>query len=109
MSEQQADAYKEKFRPGTDPSLDSEVEAALGGMSMDQILAQSPQPQESSQQSDAAAGNTRKGKVIRIGADEVFIDLGGKSQAMAPLVQFTEVKVGDEFEFTVDHFVVGGE
>lgn len=104
MSEQQADAYKEKFRPGTDPSLDSEVEAALGGMSMDQILAQSPQPQESSQQSDAAAGNTRKGKVIRIGADEVFIDLGGKSQAMAPLVQFTEVKVGDEFEFTVDHF-----
>src|SRR6185437_4975118 len=104
MSEQQADAYKEKFRPGTDPSLDSEVEAALGGMSMDQILAQSPQPQESSQQSDAGAGNTRKGKVIRIGADEVFIDLGGKSQAMAPLVQFTEVKVGDEFEFTVDHF-----
>ena len=104
MSEQQADAYKEKFRPGSDPSLDSEVEAALGGMSMDQILAQSPQPQEGSQQSDAAAGNTRKGKVIRIGADEVFIDLGGKSQAMAPLVQFTEVKVGDEFEFTIDHF-----
>lgn len=104
MSEQQADAYKEKFRPDNDPTLDSEVEAALGGMSMDQILAQSPQPQESAQQSEAAVGNTRKGKVIRIGADEVFIDLGGKSQAMAPLVQFTEVKVGDEFEFTVDHF-----
>ena len=104
MSEQQADAYKEKFRPGTDPSLDSEVEAALGGMSMDQILAQSPQPQENAQQSDSTVGNTRKGKVIRIGADEVFIDLGGKSQAMAPLVQFTEVKVGDEFEFAVDHF-----
>ncbi len=103
MSEQQADAYREKFRPAGDPSIDQEVESALGGISMDQILAQAPQNQQSGA-SDQPQDGTRKGKVISIGSDDVFIDLGGKSQGVAPLSQFTEVKIGDEFEFTVDHY-----
>jgi small subunit ribosomal protein S1 len=102
MSEQQADQYKEKFRPDADPSLDSEVEAALGGLSVDQIIAQGPQQPQ--QPADGAQGNTKRGKVISIGSDDVFVDLGGKTQAMAPLSQFTEVKIGDEFDFVIERF-----
>src|SRR5947207_223378 len=82
------------------PTIDQEVEAALGGISMDQILAQAPQNEQAAA-SDQPYDGARKGKVISIGSDDVFIDLGGKSQGVAPLSQFTEVKIGDEFEFNV--------
>ena len=99
MSEQQ---YKEKFRPDSDPTLESEVEAALGGLTVDQIVAQGPQQPRN--QGGGDASSTKRGKVISIGKDDVFVDFGGKSQAMAPLSQFTEVKIGDEFDFTIDRY-----
>ena len=37
-SSQQADEYKKKFRPDTDAAIDREVEAALGGMSVDELM-----------------------------------------------------------------------
>ncbi|HEX4793824.1 MAG TPA: S1 RNA-binding domain-containing protein [Humisphaera sp.] len=102
MSEQ-ADQYKEKFRPDTDSALDSEVEAALGGLTVDEIIAQGPQ-QPQAPAGDGAQGNVKRGKVISIGSDEVFVDIGGKTQAMAPLSQFTEVKIGEEFDFVIDRY-----
>ncbi|MDB5298690.1 MAG: ribosomal protein, partial [Phycisphaerales bacterium] len=46
----------------------------------------------------------RRGKVISVGKDEVFIDLGGKSQGVVSLLQFDDVKVGDEFDFVVEKY-----
>ena len=103
----QPDQYKEKFRPDADPSLDKEVEAALSGVSVEQLYGfdQRRAPADASQQPAAPpTGGARKGKVISIGRDDVFVDLGGKSQGVAPLAHFDTVKIGDEFEFTVDRY-----
>jgi small subunit ribosomal protein S1 len=110
----QGDEYKEKFRPDSDPALDKEIEAALGDVSMDQLLGfDQPQGATDAAKQPAgggggggqpAEGGVRKGKVISIGRDDVFIDLGGKSQGVVPLLQFNEIKIGDEFEFLVERY-----
>lgn len=102
--QQQVDPLKEKFRPSQDPDLDKQVNAALEGMSLDELL--SDKPKEASPEAPAVqtSGNVRRGKVVSIGKDDVFIEFGGKSQGVCSLLQFTEVKVGDEFDFHVDRY-----
>jgi small subunit ribosomal protein S1 len=111
MTEQQhhGDPYKEKFRTDADPELDKQVDAALAGMSLDQLMAtDKPNEQankEGGQQPVAPGGaNVRRGKVVSIGKDDVFVDFGGKSQGICSLLQFNEVKLGDEFDFNVDRY-----
>jgi len=100
---QQEDQYKEKFRPDVDPALDKEIEAALRDVSVEQLYG-FDKPQEAAATPQAAAGGARRGKVVSIGRDDVFVDLGGKSQGVAPLSHFDTVKIGDDFEFTVDRY-----
>ncbi|MDB5292888.1 MAG: ribosomal protein [Phycisphaerales bacterium] len=104
--QQQGDQYKEKFRPGADPALDKELDAALAGVSMDELYAfDKPQAQGAEAAApEPGAKGVRRGKVVSVGKDEVFIDLGGKSQGVVSLLQFDEVKVGDEFDFTVEKY-----
>ncbi|HEY8751840.1 MAG TPA: S1 RNA-binding domain-containing protein [Tepidisphaeraceae bacterium] len=100
----QGDEYKQKFRPDTDSALEKEVEAALSGVSIDALYgADQPRAQGDAAQ-PAGGGGPRKGKVISVGKDDVFVDMGGKSQGIVPLLQFEDVKVGDEFEFVVDRY-----
>ena len=103
---QPADQYKQKFRPDSDPALDKEVEAALGDVSVEQLLGfDKPQDQPEAGPSAAAqAGGARRGKVVSIGRDDVFVDLGGKSQGICSIMQFESAKIGDEFDFVVDHY-----
>jgi small subunit ribosomal protein S1 len=103
---QQGDEYKEKFRPDADPALERELEAALGSVSVEQLMGlDRPQEQREPGKTPAAqSGATRHGKVVSIGRDDVFIDLGGKSQGICSIMQFEEVKIGDEFDFVVDHY-----
>ncbi len=103
---QQGDEYKQKFRPDADSALDKEVEAALADVQIDQLYGFDRPKAEgaASQAPTAESGGTRKGKVISIGKEDVFVDLGGKSQGIVPLLQFDDVKVGDEFEFVVDRY-----
>ena len=109
MTEQQhGDPYKEKFRADSDADLDKQVDAAMAGLSLDQLMATN-KPQESAnkeggQPAPSGGGNTRRGKVVSIGKDDVFVDFGGKSQGICSLLQFNEVKLGDEFDFTVDRY-----
>src|SRR5947209_5851119 len=106
MIEQQGDPYKEKFRADIDPELDKQVDAALAGLSLDQLM-ETDKPKEQAPQGQSPAvgqGNVRHGKVVSIGRDDVFIDFGGKSQGICSLLQFNEVKLGDEFDFTVDRY-----
>src|ERR1700733_5315286 len=96
------DEYKQKFRPD-DVKLDTEVDAALSGVSMDALYG-FDKPKVSQEQT---AKGARKGRVISVDAkkDEVFVDFGGKSQGVAPYSQFeTEPKVGDELEFNVERY-----
>ena len=105
MTEQQtqADALKEKFRRDVDPELDRQLDAALEGISVDELLA-TDNKQEQAPVSGDGASNVRRGRVVGIGKEDVFLDLGGKSPGACSLMQFTEVKLGDEFDFIVDRY-----
>jgi small subunit ribosomal protein S1 len=47
----------------------------------------------------------RLGKIVSIGKDDAFVELGGKSQGIVPLLQFAEPPaVGAEMEFLVDRY-----
>ena len=97
------DVYKEKFRPD-DSALESEVEAALAGVSMDELY--SFDKPRSAGAAATPGSQARKGKIISIGKDDIFVDFGGKSQGVVPIIQFEDVepKVGDEFDFIVDRY-----
>ena len=124
MAEQQTDPYKQKFRP-EDAALEKEVDAALGGMSMDDLYGfDKPVPAVPQPGGDAPAvaggdgprptpppgsgmhhRGMRRGRVTQVTKDDVFIDFGGKSQGVAPMQHFqTEPKVGDEMDFVVDRY-----
>src|SRR5438105_3603253 len=99
----QDDVYKEKFRPDADAALDEEIEAALSGLSEEDLYHDKPQaavPPETATQGDR---QVRRGKIVQIDKDDVFVDFGGKSQGIVSRLQFLdteEPKVGDEMDFT---------
>src|SRR5208283_2582777 len=93
------DQYKEKFRPDADAKLDAQVDAALRGLS-DAELYGFDKPKSAESTDDKGF---RRGKIVSIGKEDVFVDFGGKSQGLVPLLQFEEEpKVGDEMEFSVE-------
>jgi len=109
MSEfSEKDQYKQKFRPGADSALDHEVSAALEGMSLESLYGfDKPRRQEPSSEQPSAKG-LRRGRIASIGRDEVFVDLGGKSQGIASLTQFDKLPtVGEEMEFHVERYDPG--
>lgn len=116
-----SDELKQKFRPDQ-TALDEEVDAALAGMSMDELYGfDKPQPgveaAAGSGDAKSAGGPTpghvpqkgfRRGRVISVTKDDAFVDFGGKSQGIVSLIQFHDApeppKVGDEFDFHVDRY-----
>src|ERR1700677_1995137 len=95
------DTYKDKFRPDADAKLDAQINAALGGLSDDDLYGfNKPQPS-----APAAEKGARRGRIVSIDKDDVFVDFGGKSQGIVPLIQFDEEpKVGQELEFSVERY-----
>ena len=103
MAEQpNSDQYKQKFRPGGDDAVDREVEAAMSALSLDNLYEQAA-PEGTA--AERRGKGPRKGKVISISGDQVFVDLGGKNQGIVPLEQFDQPpEVGAEIEVNVDRF-----
>jgi small subunit ribosomal protein S1 len=106
------DSYKQKFRPDQS-ALDKEVDAALAGMSLDELYAYdkpkaeqaAPGSPEAAAQAALAARGLRRGKVVSVTKDDVFLDLAGKSPGVCPLIQFeAEPKLGEEYDFSVDRY-----
>jgi small subunit ribosomal protein S1 len=100
----QSDDYKEKFRP-EDSALDKEIADALAGVSMDELYGfDKARPAEAGP--PGKGKGPRRGRIISIGKDDVFVDLGGKSQGIVPIIQFDDVEpvVGAEMEFTVERY-----
>lgn len=97
-----SDQSKEKFRTSADPELDSALDAALEGVSMDQLLS-----------GDTAAEGRERLKGVHTGtvvvADdkkgELLIEIDGKNQGVAPMEQFDPIPgPGDQVEVFVDRF-----
>ena len=63
-----------------DAKLEAEIEAALGGMSVEDMLDYADKPRE------ARAERERKtGTVVNVHGGDVFIEFGPKSQGICPL------------------------
>ena len=64
------------------PELEQELEAALGGQSLDDVIA------SSGQESELPEGTRITGKVDKLYHDNVFVSLGGRNQGVAAAKMF---------------------
>ena len=108
-----------------DPELQREVEAAMGGQSVEELMQQSqadasaPDPNDTAapRQPQSAAGpqefhhEMRRGRIAAIRGEDVFVDLAGeagKLQGVVPLHQFDRPpRLGSIMEFVVDRIDEG--
>ena len=114
--EHKTDEYKEKFRP-EQTALEQEVDAALAGVSLDDLYGFDKPAAEGDGATAAAGGGAqpparrpesrgvRRGRVERVTPDDVFVDLGGKDKGFIPRAQFEEEpQVGQEIDVTVTRY-----
>jgi small subunit ribosomal protein S1 len=85
-----------------DESLDAEIAAALGGMSIDELVGENPPPKVSI---GSDGRRTRSGVVVGIHDKEVMVEFGPKSQGICPLSQFEEPPAkNSSHDFVVERF-----
>jgi len=85
---------------GIEDHLEAEIEAALGDMSVEDMLDDVGKPH-------AVRGSkeTKTGTIICIRGDDVFVEFGPKSQGVCSLAFFKEKpQVGEQMEFVVDRY-----
>lgn len=83
-----------------DDEIEAELAQALGEMSAEGLYAA-----DSVSTRSAGQGGNKKGKVLSIHGDDVFVDIGGRSQGVVPFESFeAEPKVGDEIEVVIKGF-----
>ncbi len=74
-----------EIKPPSGDDLEREINEALGGMSMDQMIAQ----QEALHGGmELEEGSRHKGTVVKIHRDDVFFSLGGSNEGVVSLRQF---------------------
>ena len=86
------------------PELEQELEAALGGESLDSLIETSSADVDSSE----LAPDTRlTATVAKLHREDIFVELGGRNQGVLPLKQFegdTAPEVGAQLEVVVARF-----
>ncbi|MFA6134147.1 MAG: S1 RNA-binding domain-containing protein [Phycisphaerae bacterium] len=92
-----------KGKPGSDldAELQRELDEALGGMSVEDLM-----DSEQAGSSTATKG-VRRGRVVAIHKEDIFVEMGGKSQGILPASQFHEQplpNVGDMIEVTIEGY-----
>jgi small subunit ribosomal protein S1 len=98
----------------TDEALEREIAEALGGKSVEELMAENEQaPQADAPAQTDEAGHpdlrhqVRRGRVAAIRGEDVFIELtgdSGKMQGVVPAVQFDRPpRLGSIMDFVVDH------
>ncbi|MCL2349447.1 MAG: hypothetical protein FWC50_14445, partial [Planctomycetaceae bacterium] len=83
--------------------LQEEFEELFGDGDLDSLMSNIDQV---ASQTQIETETKQKGKVLSIGKESVFIELGGREQGIIPLKQFkAEPQVGQEFEVIVIRFL----
>ncbi len=98
---------KHRIEPKLDDALQRELDEALGGQSLDEIIAAETAAASARAPAKGSAAGVKRGAVAAIHGDDIFIDMGGKSQGILPAAQFADEplpKVGDTVEFTIEGF-----
>lgn len=90
------------FRGRLSPDLEQEVEAALEGLSLDDLLTDSDAV---SKQVSFEPDTKQAGRVLAVRGDDVFVELGGREQGVVSLRQMpAPPAVGDKLEVRVVRF-----
>ena len=84
-----AESFPNARTSSYDAELEREIEAALGGLSVEDLEGASAAPKGASRGRQA-----RQGTIIRVHAGDVFVEFGPRSQGVCPLSQF--LQSGDE-------------
>jgi small subunit ribosomal protein S1 len=99
----------ETTRRARQTALDAEIERELE-MALADIGSQSLMPEQPKAKAGAAASPTppgvKRGRVVAVHGPDVFIDAGGRSQGVLPLLQFPEGKpaVGSEVDVVIEGY-----
>ncbi|NIA22360.1 MAG: S1 RNA-binding domain-containing protein, partial [Anaerolineaceae bacterium] len=86
--------------------LEKEIQEALGGKSLDELMDEAERAAKESRTETGVAG-LKSGKVIGITGNDIFVDLGGRSQGVITADQFEPdqaPKVGDTVEVVIDRY-----
>lgn len=90
-----------------DNDLQREVDAALSGMSMDELEMLEATPSADAPKIEQPAGLIKRGTIIAISGEDIFVDMGGKSQGYLPAIEFgpdDKYKVGDVIEVVIERY-----
>ncbi len=88
------------IREPLSPEMQSEIDAAMGDVKLDDLVA-SP-PDSSGASAEVEEDQRRQATVIRIEGENVFFDLGERAEGLVPIRQFKEPPaVGDQMEVLV--------
>ncbi len=97
---------------GISDALNAEIESALGGLSVEDILGATgtPRPSEraplgNSIKRTASGRQLRTGRIMEVRGKDVLVEMGPKSQGLCPTSHFeTAPEVGTDLEFVVERF-----
>lgn len=88
-----------------DDALESEISAALGDLSIDELIEESEPSTQGNVTMSTDGRRTRDGFVASIHGHDVLIEFGPKSQGVCPLAQFDEPPaLGSKHAFIVERF-----
>jgi small subunit ribosomal protein S1 len=117
MSDTQKRKDDERVRPknSMDDALAREIEDALGSMSLEEMIEDEEKARKAAAAAPVVAGqeqsttptSVKRGRVIAIHGDDIFVDMGGKSQGLLPKSQYegqAVPAVGDVLELTIEGY-----
>ena len=87
-----------------DAELQRELDEALGGMSIEQML---DAEEEAKNPRSGKRDGVRVGKVIDIQKDDIFVDFGSKTQGVIQAIQFADEplpEIGSDIEVVVERY-----
>jgi len=95
------DKYK-KFTHDLDEKLQAEIEAALGDMSLEDMLDVADKPKSSS---SGELQELKSGTIVSIQDNDIFVEFGPKSMGICPRKQFDNPPtVGERLQFIVERY-----